>query len=110
MRFRQFTRAEADFGADCLAGQGDGGAADLRRGAGWRGDAAGSFGLAQERDRLQREIGKIDGEIAKAEKKLGNDAFLAKAPLEVVDEQKDRLEEGMALRGKLTAALERLAG
>ncbi len=71
---------------------------------------AGVIDLAQERDRLQREIGKIDGEIAKAEKKLGNDAFLAKAPPEVVDEQKERLEEGLALRGKLTAALSRLAG
>jgi len=59
---------------------------------------------------LQREIGKIEGEIAKAEKKLGNDAFIAKAPPEVVDEQKGRLEEGLALRGKLTAALSRLAG
>ena len=71
---------------------------------------AGVIDLAQERDRLQREIGKIEGEIAKAEKKLGNDAFIAKAPPEVVDEQKGRLEEGLALRGKLTAALSRLAG
>jgi valyl-tRNA synthetase len=71
---------------------------------------AGVIDLAQERDRLQREIGKIDDEIAKAEKKLGNDSFVAKAPPEVVEEQKERLAEGQALRGKLTAALERLAG
>jgi valyl-tRNA synthetase len=55
-------------------------------------------------------VGKVDGEIAKLEKKLGNGAFIAKAPPEVVEEQKDRLEEGRALRGKLTAALARLAG
>jgi valyl-tRNA synthetase len=71
---------------------------------------AGVIDLAQEQDRLRREIGKIDGEIAKAEKKLGNDAFIAKAPPEVVEEQKERLAEGQALRGKLTTALERLAG
>jgi valyl-tRNA synthetase len=71
---------------------------------------AGVIDLAQERDRLQREIGKIDDEIAKAEKKLGNDSFVAKAPPEVVEEQKERLAEGQALRGKLTAALSRLAG
>jgi valyl-tRNA synthetase len=71
---------------------------------------AGVIDLAQERERLQREIGKIEDEIAKAEKKLGNDAFVAKAPPEVVEEQKERLAEGRALRGKLAAALERLAG
>jgi valyl-tRNA synthetase len=71
---------------------------------------AGVIDLAQERDRLQREIGKIDDEIAKAEKKLGNDSFVAKAPPEVVEEQKERLAEGRALRGKLAAALARLAG
>jgi valyl-tRNA synthetase len=71
---------------------------------------AGVIDLAQERDRLQREIGKIDDEIAKAEKKLGNESFVAKAPPEVVEEQKERLEEGRALRSKLAAALARLAG
>ena len=70
---------------------------------------AGVIDLAQERDRLGREIDKVDGEIAKAEKKLGNDAFIAKAPPEVVETQKERLEEGRALRTKLTAALSRLA-
>jgi valyl-tRNA synthetase len=71
---------------------------------------AGTIDLAQERARLQREVGKVDGEIAKLEKKLGNDSFVAKAPPEVVEEQKERLAEGRALRGKLTAALSRLAG
>jgi valyl-tRNA synthetase len=71
---------------------------------------AGTIDLAQERARLQREVGKIDGEIAMLEKKLGNDSFVAKAPPEVVEEQKERLAEGLALRGKLTAALARLAG
>lgn len=71
---------------------------------------AGVIDLAQERDRLGREIGKVDVEIAKAEKKLGNEAFIAKAPPEVVEIQKERLEEGRALRTKLNAALGRLAG
>ncbi|MHA1599868.1 MAG: valine--tRNA ligase [Alphaproteobacteria bacterium] len=70
---------------------------------------AGIIDLAQEQERLQREISKVEGEIAKAEKKLGNDAFVAKAPPEVVEEQKGRLEDGLALRTKLTAALSRLA-
>ena len=71
---------------------------------------AGVIDLAQERDRLEREIGKVDVDIAKAEKKLGNEAFMAKAPPEVIETQKERLEEGLDQRTKLTAALSRLAG
>jgi len=41
--------------------------------------------------------------------KLGNDSFVAKAPPEVVEEQKEHLAEGQALRCKLAAPLKRLA-
>jgi valyl-tRNA synthetase len=70
----------------------------------------GVIDLAREQERLQREIGKIEGDISKAEKKLGNEAFISKAPPEVIAIQKERLEEGLALRAKLTAALTRLSG
>jgi len=66
--------------------------------------------IAQERARLAREIDKVAGEIAKFDKKLANESFLAKAPPEVVEEQRTRRAESEALRDKLTAALQRLAG
>jgi valyl-tRNA synthetase len=65
--------------------------------------------LAQERTRLTREIGKLSDDIDKVEKKLANQAFVAKAPPEVVDEQRERRDEWMAARSKFEDALRRLA-
>ena len=66
--------------------------------------------LAKERERLQREVAKVDGEIAKIQKKLANEQFLAKAPEEVIEEQKERQGEAVQTRDKLAAVFERLAG
>ena len=65
--------------------------------------------IAQERARLEREIAKAAGEIAKLDKKLANEAFLAKAPEEVVEEQRERLATSQSTRAKLVDALERLS-
>jgi valyl-tRNA synthetase len=62
-----------------------------------------------EKSRLEREIAKQDGEIEKLNKKLANRQFLAKAPEQVVEEQRDRLAEADAARLKLSDALERIA-
>jgi len=64
--------------------------------------------IAQERERLTREIDKITGEIAKIDGKLGNEKFIAKAPEHVVEEQRERRADAEATRAKLTQALERL--
>ncbi|MCH8809498.1 MAG: valine--tRNA ligase, partial [Proteobacteria bacterium] len=66
--------------------------------------------VSKELDRLQREMTKADGEIAKFDKKLANAQFLSKAPSTVVEEQRERRAESAQLRDKLAAALERLAG
>jgi valyl-tRNA synthetase len=66
--------------------------------------------LAKERERLQREVAKAEGEITKIQKKLANEQFLAKAPEAVIEEQKERQGEAVQTRDKLAAALERLAG
>ncbi|MGD9740331.1 MAG: class I tRNA ligase family protein, partial [Bauldia sp.] len=71
---------------------------------------AGIIDIAAERTRLQRELDKALKEIARFEAKLGNDQFVAKAPMEVIEEQREKLEEARALEAKLRAALERLAG
>ena len=64
--------------------------------------------IAQERTRLSKEIAKAEGEMAKIDKKLSNQGFLAKAPEEVVEENKDRLAEETERRDRLAAALSRL--
>jgi len=65
--------------------------------------------LAQERQRLQKELDKLNGEIVKLDKKLSNEQFLAKAPEEVVEEQRERLADSRQAMSKLQSALERLA-
>ncbi|WP_116653608.1 valine--tRNA ligase [Pelagibacterium sediminicola] len=65
--------------------------------------------IGAERQRLGKEAGKLDGEIAGLEKKLGNAQFLAKAPEQVVEEQKARLAEAKARRARIAEALERLS-
>jgi valyl-tRNA synthetase len=65
--------------------------------------------LDAERARLKKEIDRVAKEIAKIDAKLGNAQFLAKAPDEVVEEQKERRAEAEALREKTEAGLKRLA-
>ncbi|MCX8254878.1 Valine--tRNA ligase [Beijerinckiaceae bacterium RH AL1] len=68
----------------------------------------GVIDFAAERARLAKEIAKLKGEEAKIEGKLGNADFLARAPEEVVDEQRERLAEAQGRRAKLEVALSRL--
>ena len=56
--------------------------------------------LAAERARLEKERDKVAKEIAKLDGKLSNEKFLAKAPEEVVAEQRVRLTEAKELRGE----------
>ncbi|WP_407637118.1 class I tRNA ligase family protein [Komagataeibacter kakiaceti] len=70
---------------------------------------AGIIDLAQERQRLEKECAKVDGEIVKVERKLGNADFVARAKPEVVAENRERLETFQAERQRLQAALARIA-
>ena len=65
--------------------------------------------IDQEKVRLKTAIAKSDGEIGKLEKKLDNQQFLAKAPEQVVEEQRERLTASQTTRAKLADALERLS-
>jgi valyl-tRNA synthetase len=65
--------------------------------------------VGQERERLSREIAKLDGEIGKLEKKLSNENFVSRAPVEVVEENRERRDDFAASRAKLADALDRLA-
>lgn len=70
---------------------------------------AGVIDIEMETSRLQKEILKIEGEIAKMDSKLSNRKFLEKAPEKVVLEQKARREDSAQTREKLQEALQRLA-
>jgi valyl-tRNA synthetase len=70
---------------------------------------AGIIDVAAERARLEKEIGKLTPEISKYEKKLSNAGFTAKAPPEVVEEQRERMEGLKSDCAKLEEALKRLA-
>ena len=65
--------------------------------------------LAAEVARLKKEAGKAKSEIAKIEGKLGNADFLARAPEEVVDEQRERRDAEAARLAKIEEALVRLS-
>ena len=54
---------------------------------------AGVIDMAVERVRLEREIEKARAEIRKVDAKLGNESFVAKAPPEVVEENRERKAE-----------------
>ena len=69
----------------------------------------GVIDLDKERARLDKEIGKAQGEIKKIEGKLGNEKFLARAPEEVVEEQRERLADNQALIERLEAAKARIS-
>jgi valyl-tRNA synthetase len=64
--------------------------------------------LAAEKERLAKEIARVEGEIGKAEKKLATSSFVERAPAAVVDQERVRLAEFSALRDKLKAQLARL--
>ena len=68
----------------------------------------GVIDLAAERARLQKEIQKLDADIARIDAKLGNADFLKRAPEEVIEEQQERREDAAARKAKMEEALGRL--
>jgi valyl-tRNA synthetase len=64
--------------------------------------------LEAEAARLHKEKVRLDGEIAKIDAKLANKDFLARAPEEVVEEQRERREAAEARLRKIEEALARL--
>jgi valyl-tRNA synthetase len=70
----------------------------------------GVIDIAAERTRLSKEMQKADADIARVDAKLNNPNFMARAPEEVVEEEKEKREEAVARKAKIAEALERLKG
>ena len=64
-----------------------------------------SIDVDAERERLTKEIAKLEKNLASAEKQLGNDAFLAKAPANIVEGLKKQQADNRELLAKAQAAL-----
>ncbi len=71
-------------------------------------DVAGLINFDKERLRLNKDIGKLDIDIAAIDKKLANSNFISKAPKEVVEEQHERRAIAVLAKEKLEFALTRL--
>ena len=64
--------------------------------------------VAAEKARLTKEAARLEGEIAKANGKLSNEAFVAKAPPAVIEQEKKRVADFGATLAKVREQLARL--
>ena len=65
--------------------------------------------VAAEKARLGKEAARLEGEIAKATAKLGNEAFVAKAKPAVIEQEQKRLADFTATLAKVREQLARLS-
>jgi valyl-tRNA synthetase len=66
--------------------------------------------VAAERERLTKELEKIEKEYANNQRQLGNEQFLAKAPGKIVEGLRRREQELISLREKIKRQLDELNG
>ncbi|MBT3067135.1 valine--tRNA ligase [Rhodoferax sp. U11-2br] len=64
--------------------------------------------VAAEKARLGKELARLEGEILKANGKLGNESFVARAPAAVIDQERKRLADFEATVAKVKEQLARL--
>ena len=68
----------------------------------------GHIDAPSEIKRLSKDIDKISIELALVENRLSNEAFIAKAPSEVIEKEKKRVSELIEKKTKLDSAVERM--
>ncbi len=64
--------------------------------------------IDKEKARIQKEIERLNGDIQRYSSKLNNAGFLAKAPQNVVDEERKKLDSATDMLAKLTERLSQL--
>jgi len=70
----------------------------------------GVIDLAAEKARLDKEIAKADADIKRVDAKLGNEKFVANAPEEIIEGEREKRQEAVGRKGKIAEALDRLKG
>src|SRR5215212_10200623 len=70
----------------------------------------GVIDLGAERARLGKELAKADADIKRVDAKLANEKFVANAPEEIIEGEKEKRQEAEDRRAKILEALERLKG
>jgi len=68
----------------------------------------GVIDFAAEKIRLDKELAKADADIKRVDAKLGNEKFVANAPEEIVEEEKEKREAAEARKSRILEALELL--
>jgi valyl-tRNA synthetase len=68
----------------------------------------GILDFEEESRRLQKEISKLEPELARSKNKLANNGFLTRAPADIVDKERDKVERLSGKLEKLQRQLERL--
>ena len=68
-------------------------------------DLGGVVDLDAERVRLSSKIDELEAEIQRATKKLANESFVGRAPAEVVEKERQKLEEHTAAKSKVETQL-----
>jgi valyl-tRNA synthetase len=71
-------------------------------------DLSGAVDVVAERKRLQKDLAAAQKELKQTEAKLGNEAFLAKAPADVVDKIRARRDVAATDIDRITARLDAL--
>ena len=61
--------------------------------------------IEKERTRLEKELEKVVGEIARADGKLLNKSFVAKAPKKLVDDERAKKEKYLDMKEKIEKQL-----
>jgi len=69
---------------------------------------AGLIDIAQEIERLNRELAVLESEVERVEKKLANEGFVKKAPAKVVEEERAKQKDYMEKRDKVKARIQEL--
>ena len=71
---------------------------------------SGVIDFDKERARLERDLQRCESEIVRFDAKLANKSFVSRAPEEVIEEQKEKRAEAIAMKKRLSEALARLSG